>query len=165
MGFAALNVLAHEICGLAKGEALFAMCCADGAASGHLGFKTCFPDGLWLQCWVHVLRKFDTKTSELAPGLPAAEKRQLRDWFKKEVKAMFRCVGQVKWKRCVAQCSVVCTIQIAWHDPNSCMSQSKLLGNTIQIVSIMTSNFITNQVGAYKSAAEFRWSREVCKLV
>jgi hypothetical protein len=112
VGFAALNVLARAICGLAKGDALFAMCCADGAASGHLGFKTCFPGGLWLQCWVHVLRKFDAKTSELAPGLPAADKRKLRDWFKKEVKAMFRCVGQVKWRRCVAQCSAVCTIQI-----------------------------------------------------
>ena len=49
LGFGVLMGFAEALFGV-EGEEIFAMCCADGARSGHLGYKSSFPKGKWLHC-------------------------------------------------------------------------------------------------------------------
>ena len=67
LGFDAISALAKALFPLCMGV-VFRMCCADGAQSGHLGYLSSFPQGLWLQCWVHIARKFKAKSGLFRQG-------------------------------------------------------------------------------------------------
>lgn len=68
-------------------------------ATGVSHTPSSFCLGKWLQCWVHIIRKFNEKSGLFRLGITKEERKTLRKWFKAEVKALFRCTGGIMRER------------------------------------------------------------------